>query len=94
MKSYKPYTNIRRRALIFGLPLPFFALQMSSLIGSLLVVIFSFGVGVIMVLLFLNTALFAVLSKLTHRPGLFRKGGAFPERISNKKITPVHYEKA
>lgn len=94
MRSYKPYKAIRMRALIFGLPLPFFALQMSSLIGSLLVVIFSFGLGVIVVLLLWNTALFAVLSKLAHRPGLLRREGVFPKTISNKKTTPLTYENA
>lgn len=94
MKRYKPYKDIRRRALIFGLPLPLFALQMISLVGSLLVVIFSFGLGVIIALLLLNTALFLLLSKVALHPRFLRGQGVFPETISNKKTTAVDYEKA
>ena len=43
MKKFIPYKNIRKRAMILGLPLSFFALQMISVIASLMLIIFSFS---------------------------------------------------
>ncbi len=47
MKTFIPYKNIRKRAMILGLPLALFALQMISVIASLLLIIFSFSLGMI-----------------------------------------------
>ena len=92
MKSYGVYRNIRKRALIFGLPVSLFALQMSGVIGSLLVVIFSFSFVLVLCALVINLTLYFVLLKLTHRPHLLHFAKVFPSAISNKKTTTLHYE--
>jgi len=43
MKKFEVYKNIRKRAVIFGLPISLFALMMVSILVSLLVIIFSFS---------------------------------------------------
>lgn len=58
MHSYRPYRNIRRRALIFGLPVGSFALLMASVILSLLLIIFSFHLGLLLALPIWNLALY------------------------------------
>lgn len=92
MKGYKIYRNIRKRALIFGLPLPLFALQMLGVIGSLLVVIFSFSLLLVLGVIAVNLLLFVILLKLTHQPQLLHLAKVFPSVISNKKTTPLNYE--
>lgn len=93
MKKFEPYKNIRKRAMIMGLPLPYFALQMISVIGSLLVIIFSFSLKVIVSVLMWNTGLYTVLSKLVRHPGIFNLKKVFPQTVSNKKTSNVRYEK-
>lgn len=85
MKSFHTYRNIRKKALIYGLPVHLFALMMISVIGSLLVIIFSFGVASISLGVLLNLALYWLLLKLSSRPQLLRFGSVFPQMISNKK---------
>ncbi|MDE3742112.1 hypothetical protein [Maribacter polysaccharolyticus] len=92
MKNYQVYRNIRKRALLFGLPVSLFALQMSALIGSLLVVIFSFSLILLMGAIVVNTSLYVILLKLTHQPYLLHFAKVFPSAISNKKTTPISYE--
>ena len=92
MKGYKVYRNIRKRALIFGLPVSLFALQMLGVIGSLLVVIFSFDLILVIGAVAVNLTLYFVLLKLTHRPHLLHFAKVFPSAISNKKTTALHYE--
>jgi len=93
MKSYSPYRNIRKQALLFGLPLSFFAIQMISVIGSLLVIIFSFGIGIILAVLLWNFALFFGLLQFTKNPQLFHFQKVFPKSISNKQSSQLHYER-
>lgn len=77
--------------MIFGLPISLFALMMLSVIGSLLVIIFSFGLGVIMGVFSLNLGLYFSLLKITADPHLFHFKKVFPSTISNKQITNMDY---
>lgn len=92
MKGYRIYRNIRKRALIFGLPISLFALQMMGVIGSLLVVIFSFSLSLVVGAVLINATLYVVLLKLTNQPHLLHIGKVFPKAISNKKTTALNYE--
>lgn len=89
MKKYDVYRNIRKRAMIMGLPISFFALLMVSVICSLLVIIFSFNFGVIVALLLLNVLLYGALGRWAKRS--FRAGvrKIFPKAISNKRLSPL-----
>ncbi|MFD0836669.1 hypothetical protein ACFQ0I_12900 [Mariniflexile aquimaris] len=87
MKKYEVYKNIRKRAIIFGLPIPLFALMMSSIIASLLIIIFSFSFLVVLGVLIGNAILYIALTKFTHNPQLFQVAKVFPKIISNKKST-------
>lgn len=91
MKKYQVYRNIRKRALIFGLPVSLFALQMAAVIGSLLIVIFSFSLLMVMGAVIGNLTLYIILLKLTHEPHLLHLGKVFPSAISNKKTTQLNY---
>ncbi|WP_418502076.1 hypothetical protein [Flagellimonas sp.] len=91
MKQYKVYRNIRKRAMIMGLPLSLFALMMVAVICSLLVIIFSFHFGVIVVLLITNTALYVVLVRWGNKPIGLNPSSVFPKCISLKNVTPLSY---
>ncbi|HAJ82352.1 MAG TPA: hypothetical protein DCO64_07915 [Zunongwangia profunda] len=78
--------------MILGLPLALFALQMISVIASLLLIIFSFSLGMIVTILLWNIALYVLLSKLVQNPGLFHFQKVFPQNISNKKLSPFYDE--
>ncbi|WP_170164492.1 hypothetical protein [Sinomicrobium pectinilyticum] len=92
MKKFTPYKNVRKQAMVLGLPLPYFALQMISVIGSLLVIIFSFSLGAIATVLIWNVLLYAILSRLAQDPGMFHRQNVFPQTISNKKTSYMFYE--
>lgn len=92
MKRYEVYKNIRKRAVIFGLPISLFALMMVSVIASLLIIIFSFSFVMIIGILIFNATLYVALSRLTHNPQLFQMAKAFPRIISNKKTSSFDYE--
>lgn len=85
MKSYLIYRNIRKEALIFGLPLTAFAIQMTSVIGSLLMIIFSFKVFLIFLILFWNLGLYIVLLHYRQKLSQIGTPKAFPGLISNRK---------
>jgi hypothetical protein len=91
MKQYSVYRNIRVRALIFGLPVAFFALQMMAVVGSLIAVIFSFNLILLIVMGIGNTVLYGILLKLVQEPRLLQIGVSFPQLISNKKITSYEH---
>jgi len=78
MKRYTVYKNIRRQALIMGLPISLFALMMVSVICSLLIVIFSFHFGVIVGLLLFNALLYGALGRWVRRPFSIATGSVFP----------------
>jgi len=92
MKKFEVYKNIRKRAVIFGLPISLFALMMVSIIASLLVIIFSLSFGVIVGILIFNAALYVALTHLTNNPQLFQMANAFPKIISNKRNSGLDYE--
>lgn len=91
MKKFEVYRNIRKKAMIFGLPISLFALMMLSVIGSLLVIIFSFGLGVIVGVSIFNLTLYFFLLKVTADPHLFHFKKVFPTTISNKQTTNMDY---
>ena len=93
MKRYEVYKNIRKRAVIFGLPISLFALMMASILGSLLVIIFSFSFGIIIGILIFNAALYVALTRITNNPQLFQMAKVFPQIISNKRHSGFDYEK-
>ena len=92
MQKFLPYKNIRKQAMILGLPLAFFALQMISVIASLLIIIFSFSLGVIIAVILWNVALYTSLTKLSKKSELVQFQSVFPRYISNKKHSRLHYE--
>lgn len=91
MKQYEVYRNIRKRAMIMGLSITLFALLMVSVIGSLLIIIFSFHFGVIVGLLLFNALLYGVLVQWARGPIEFRVVQAFPKTISLKQLNPIDY---
>ena len=92
MKTFEIYKNIRKRAVIFGLPISLFALMMVSILASLLAIIFSFSFGMIMGVLTINAALYIVLTRITNNPQIFQMARAFPRIISNKRNSGFDYE--
>lgn len=92
MKRFEVYTNIRKQAAIFGLTVSTFALFMASVIGSLLLVIFSFSLATIGLSVVWNCTFFIILIQITHNPNLFHFGSVFPHSISTKKTNSLHYE--
>ncbi|WP_430905579.1 hypothetical protein [Maribacter sp. 2-571] len=92
MKRFEVYKNIRKRAVIFGLPISLFALMMSSVIASLLVIIFSFSFVLIIGILIFNATLYVVLTRLTNSPQLLQVRNVFPKIISNKRNSGLQYE--
>lgn len=69
-----------------GLPISLFALLMVSVIGSLMIVIFSFNLGVIVFLLLFNVLFFWALGQWNKNPDILHRLKVFPDIISNKKI--------
>ncbi|TYA89183.1 hypothetical protein FUA24_03335 [Seonamhaeicola marinus] len=92
MKRFEVYKNIRKRAVIMGLPISLFALMMMSVIGSLLFVIFSFSFMVVISVVIWNVMLFVALTELSKNPALLHFKKVFPKTISNKKQSHLYYE--
>ncbi len=78
--------------MIMGLPIALFALMMTSVMGSLLVIIFSFSFLVIISVFIWNTALYIALTNLTKYAGVLYFKNVFPQTISNKKESQLYYE--
>lgn len=92
MKRFEVYKNIRKRAVIFGLPISLFAVMMIFIVVSLLVIIFSFSFGVIIGVLVLNSVLYIALTRIPSNPQLFQMAKTFPKSISNKRNSGLDYE--
>ena len=92
MKQFEVYRNIRKGAVIFGLPISLFALMMICIVASLLVIIFSFSFGIIIGVLLFNSALYIALIRITNNPRFFQMAKAFPKIISNKRNSGFDYE--
>ena len=91
MKKYEVYRNIRKGAVIWGLPISLFALFMVSVVASLLIIIFSFGFLTVIGLFLWNIGLFAVLGKLKTLGASIQFQRVFPKSISNKKDNILNY---
>ncbi|TXD81519.1 hypothetical protein ESY86_17885 [Subsaximicrobium wynnwilliamsii] len=92
MKRFEIYKNIRKRAVIFGLPISLFALMMVAILVSLLVIIFSFSFGMVIGILIFNAGLYIALTRINQNPQLFQMAKAFPRIISNKRNSGFDYE--
>ena len=92
MKKFEVHKNIRKRAVIMGLPISMFALMMIAVIGSLLVIIFSFSFSVIIGVFVLNATLYIALTHFAKNPSLLHFKKVFPQTISNKKESQLGYE--
>ncbi len=92
MKKFEVYKNIRGKAMIWGLPISLFALMMISIIGSLLFIIFSFSFLVIISVFVFNAMLYVALTHMIKNPALLHFRKIFPQTISNKKQSQLHYE--
>ncbi|MGO3181260.1 MAG: hypothetical protein ACTIJ9_15200 [Aequorivita sp.] len=92
MRTFEVYKNIRKRAVIFGLPISLFAVMMIAILASLLVIIFSFSFGMIIGVLIINAALYIVLTRINNNPQIFQMAKAFPRIISNKRNSGFDYE--
>jgi len=84
MKSYAVYRNIRRNAVIFGLEVSSFAIQMSSVIASLLLIIFAFKLLLLLALLVWNFGLYISLLRI-HSFSFTQVSIRLPSLISNKQ---------
>ena len=91
MKRFEVYRNIRKQAVIFGLSISFFALQMICVVGSLLVIIFSFSLAMIMGVLVFNAGLYVALIRISNNPQPITLWGVYPKIISNKKSSLISY---
>ncbi|QED37196.1 hypothetical protein FK178_05500 [Antarcticibacterium arcticum] len=92
MKQFEIYRNIRKKAVIFGLPISSFALMMICVVASLLVIIFSFSFWIIIGASFFNCVLYLILIRITKKTQLLPISGRFPELISNRKYSGFNYE--
>ena len=92
MKQFETYRNIRKGAVIFGLPISSFALMMICVVASLLVIIFSFSLWIIIGAFIFNCVLYVVLIRITASSQLFQMSATFPDLISNRKNSGFNYE--
>jgi len=92
MKKFIVYKDIRKRAVIFGLPISLFALMMISIVTSLLIIIFSFSFGIIIGVISMNVGLYVTLIRITGNPQFFTWQKTFPKMISNKRNSGLDYE--
>lgn len=91
MRKFEVYRNIRKQAVIFGLSISFFALQMICVVGSLMVIIFSFSLAMIIGVSVFNAALYIALIRIMNNPQTFALWRVFPKIISNKKTSLLSY---
>jgi len=91
MRKYEVYKNIRKGAMIWGLPISLFAIMMLSILASLLIIIFSFSLLVIIGAILWNGTMYIVLTKITSNAITLNINRVFPKIISNKKENIQHY---
>ena len=92
MKKFEVYRNIRKRAVIFGLPISLFALIIVSIVVSLMVIIFSFSLGLIVGAVIFNVALYIILVHVANNFRFQPIIKIFPDIISNKRNSGIDYE--
>ncbi len=91
MKRYEVYKNIRKGAMIWGLPISLFAMMMLSILASLLIIIFSFSLLVIMGAFLWNGGFYIILTKIARKTITLNITRVFPRIISNKKENLLNY---
>ena len=92
MKRFEVYKNIRKKAMIMGLPISLFALMMTAILGSLMFIIFSFSFTIIISVLVINITLYVALTHIAKHPALIHIKKVFPQTISNKKQSQLFYK--
>jgi hypothetical protein len=92
MKRFEIYRNIRKKALIWGLPISLFALMMVAVIASLLVIIFSFSFAVVIGVFVFNAGLYIGLTQIANISRYFEFSSVFPKNITNKKSSLFNYD--
>lgn len=92
MKKFKIYKNIRKRAMLMGLPISLFGLMITSVIGSLMLLIFSFSFLIIILAFAFNTALYLSLIYSLRNPHIFHFQKVFPKIITHKKHNDFDYQ--
>ncbi|MEO2062159.1 MAG: hypothetical protein ABGW97_04195 [Christiangramia sp.] len=93
MKRYTMYRDIRKEALIMGLPVMLFGVQIVALVLSLFLLIFSFSLVVLLAILLGNIGLYLGLLRYVSRNKSVTFFRVFPKEISNKAINKLPYEK-
>lgn len=78
--------------MIFGLPVSLFALMMMAILGSLMVIIFSFSFAMVILVFLLNACLYIGLLRITNNPHLLQVSKVFPKVISAKRSSLLGYE--
>ena len=91
MKRFEVYRNIRKRAMIFGLPVSLFALMMAAVLGSLMVIIFSFSFVMVILVFLLNAGLYICLLRVSNKQNLLQVSKVFPKVISSKRSSFISY---
>jgi len=92
MKRFEIYRNIRKKALIWGLPISLFALMMVAVIASLLIIIFSFSFVIVIGVFVFNAGLYIGLTRIANLPQYFEFISVFPKNITNKKSSLFNYD--
>ncbi|WBL26726.1 hypothetical protein [Zunongwangia sp. HGR-M22] len=90
MKKFIPYRDIRKEALIFGLPVYLFAVQMIAVIIGLLIIIFAFGWMTLIIGCSSNILLYLILMNLKKLMANLQFFHVFPKHLSTKQITVFH----
>lgn len=93
MKSYEVYKNIRKGALIAGLPLSMFGVVMAFIILSLMMLIFGFSLIILLALIIANGVVYVICIQLVNNPNITNFQKIFPRLISNKKTNDLDYGK-
>lgn len=92
MKRFEIYRNIRKKAMIWGLPISLFALMMVSVIASLLVIIFSFSFAIVIGVFVFNAGLYIGLTRIANLSRYLEFRSVFPKDITNKKSSLFNYD--
>ena len=90
MKSYSVYRNIRKNAVIFGLAVSSFAVQMGSVIASLLLIIFAFKLLLLLALVVWNFGLYVTLLRINNF-SFTQVSARLPSLISNRQTGLSQY---
>ena len=92
MKQFKVYKDIRKQAKIMGLSIALFSIMMTSVLVSLLVIIFSFSLLVVLVVCLFNLGLYVALIKFIQGRMNLHFQSVFPKTISVKHVNSLEYE--